>query len=389
MSELIQKKVSQTGVRWKLLTGASALALTAYAASVPANAEDSDKPQLWIELGTQLNRLQDSSETYRPPFLALTPSIFPAPQASERPPLYGFDGTAALTFQPKGSDWTFSASVRYGRADTGKHAHHQTYPVPYQLHAKNGGDAGTQYPLAEKFTDVRFKQVEENAILDFQVGRDLGVGLFGHETSSSLHLGVRFAQFISKSRSTLSEDPDWHFSPEYLRHLVGTKYQPIVLQQYHSYHGSFIADRSFSGLGPALSWKSSLPIAGNSQRGELVLDWGVNGAVLFGRQKVKTQHQTSAWYHSEKTHKPATRSPKVRHLVYQTSPAAQSRSNSVMVPNVGGFAGLSVRYDNAKVSLGYRADFFFGAIDGGIDSRRTYDRRFYGPYATVSIGLGG
>jgi hypothetical protein len=61
----------------------------------------------------------------------------------------------------------------------------------------------------------------------------------------------------------------------------------------------------------------------------------------------------------------------------------------VIVPNIGGFAGLSVRFPNAKVSLGYRADAFFGAMDGSIDVRKTYDRDFYGPFATISIGLGG
>lgn len=49
------------------------------------------------------------------------------------------------------------------------------------------------------------------------------------------------------------------------------------------------------------------------------------------------------------------------------------------MPNVGGFAGLSVKYAAAKVSFGYRADFFFGAMDGGIDVRRTEDFGFHGP----------
>jgi len=64
-----------------------------------------------------------------------------------------------------------------------------------------------------------------------------------------------------------------------------------------------------------------------------------------------------------------------------------SRSHSVTVPNVGGFAGLSFRYTNAKVSLGYRADFFFGAMDNGIDRKTLEDRGFYGPYASIGIGL--
>ncbi len=67
----------------------------------------------------------------------------------------------------------------------------------------------------------------------------------------------------------------------------------------------------------------------------------------------------------------------------------RERSRSVTVPNIGAFAGFSVKYPNAKLSFGYRADFFFGAMDGGIDARKTYDRSFYGPYASISIGLGG
>jgi len=56
---------------------------------------------------------------------------------------------------------------------------------------------------------------------------------------------------------------------------------------------------------------------------------------------------------------------------------------------VGGFAEISFRYADAKVSFGYRGDFFFGAIDGGIDTRKSENVGFYGPFASVSIGLGG
>jgi hypothetical protein len=50
-------------------------------------------------------------------------------------------------------------------------------------------------------------------------------------------------------------------------------------------------------------------------------------------------------------------------------------------------AGISFRYPNAKVSFGYRADLFLGAMDVGIDARHTKDRNFYGPFATISLGL--
>jgi hypothetical protein len=125
----------------------------------------------------------------------------------------------------------------------------------------------------------------------------------------------------------------------------------------------------------------SQEIAGNVEDVGLAFDWGVNVAVLFGRQKVRGSHKSSSQYFKSFGYGPYSSS---------NPPAkAIARTRSVIVPNVGGFAGASLRFLNAKLSLGYRADFFFGAMDGGIDSRKTYDRNFFGPFATVSIGLGG
>ena len=41
------------------------------------------------------------------------------------------------------------------------------------------------------------------------------------------------------------------------------------------------------------------------------------------------------------------------------------------------------------MSFGYRADFFFGAIDGGIDKRHSETLNMSGPFVTISFGLGG
>ena len=57
--------------------------------------------------------------------------------------------------------------------------------------------------------------------------------------------------------------------------------------------------------------------------------------------------------------------------------AAFDRTRTVIVPNLGGFAGVSYCFPDAKLSLGYRADFFFGAMDGGIDTRRTGGYRIH------------
>ena len=64
-------------------------------------------------------------------------------------------------------------------------------------------------------------------------------------------------------------------------------------------------------------------------------------------------------------------------------------SRRVVVPNLGRFAALSYRFTNAKISAGYLADFFFGAMDGGLDTHRSVTTAFHGPFAKISVGLGG
>jgi iron complex outermembrane receptor protein len=115
----------------------------------------------------------------------------------------------------------------------------------------------------------------------------------------------------------------------------------------------------------------------------------VNAALLFGRQKAQTHHQTTAQYHPHSGFFPGTR-PVERTTLYQ-NPATPDhmRIKSVIVPNIGAFAGLSFRYAAAKVSFGYRADLFFNAMDGGIDTANKENVGFYGPFASVSVGLGG
>src|SRR6185437_15537603 len=108
--------------------------------------------------------------------------------------------------------------------------------------------------------------------------------------------GIRFAQFLSTSRISLREDPDWHLSTNVIRPPNGFTIQTAE-PAFHSYAGSFSADRSFQGIGPSVSWTSSVPIVGNNQDGELTLDFGANGAVLFGRQKTKSRHQETGRYH--------------------------------------------------------------------------------------------
>lgn len=125
-----------------------------------------------------------------------------------------------------------------------------------------------------------------------------------------------------------------------------------------------------------------MPIAGNGADSELTVDWGVNGAVLFGRQRVNVHHQTTSYDYQQ-----IFGSSYTAHRSTQT--VNRKEAHSAVIPNLGGFAGLSLKFPNAKVSVGYRADFFFNAADNGIDTRHVVNEGFYGPFASISVGLGG
>ena len=143
--------------------------------------------------------------------------------------------------------------------------------------------------------------------------------------------------------------------------------------------------RNFHGVGPSLSWNASVPVVGNIEAGLVTFDFGANAAVLFGRQKSHAKHQETGTYVSVLAQ--FNGGIYAGTVLYQEAPPPRDIDRAVTVPNVGGFAGLSFNYSSAKVSLGYRADFFIGAIDGGIDARKSETLGFYGPFATVSIGL--
>lgn len=115
----------------------------------------------------------------------------------------------------------------------------------------------------------------------------------------------------------------------------------------------------------------------------MTVDWGVNAAVLFGRQKAHVRHQESS---HNVTHFDVSN---YYYAGYQHPPRGHDTDRSVTVPNVGGSVGLSWRVQDFKVSMGYRADFLFNAMDVGIDARKSATLGFYGPFASVSVGIGG
>lgn len=391
MSELMNTGRDTQGFRWQLLTTVSTLVLLAGMAApaeVLAHEDDSDRPTVWIELGGQLERNDGTGAVFSPAFMHFTPTPPPfetgSPIDAQHAPRYSKGGEASIVFDPTGTDWVFSADIRYGRSNGNKHVVVQSNPH----RSKYLGSAYGHQPLvgpyaAPQFADTTVRQSGSHIVLDFQAGKDVGLGMFGNRGTSTFSFGVRYAQFTTRADVKVRTRQNVQIN----NLLPPPKYFPSY--KFHTYYLKANNERSFHGIGPSLSWQASAPMFGNTREGEFAVDWGLNGALLFGRQKAKLHHQSTDSYNKGNKYYPPSGNFGTHYKRYPAVIGNPQRSHSVIVPNVGAFAGITYRIENFKMSAGYRADFFFGATDGGIDTRQTFDRSFHGPFASFSVGLGG
>jgi outer membrane receptor protein involved in Fe transport len=349
-------------------------------------------PTAWITLGGSFAQLQDGWQKFDPTFASMMPAGLPNPTATEKAPGASFDWEGNIKIQPEDSDWVLKAGVRYGRSVHHGNVH-KSLPLKSAnevqltaigasfLHAptmvscawvEQHFNPGQTCPFPAKeheFVDSQSRESETHTMLDFTLGKDVGLGTVGG--------GVRFAQFETKASAEHNSDAHYNFpSPLPIGFLVpSAKYGEI-------FDGTTQEDRSFHGVGPEVTWDASLPILGDADDGQISLDWGVNAAALFGKQRIRIHQSVS----EKKCLGGNTATPGYCTAVYST-PTDIERSDTVTVPNLGGYVGASARYRNAKINFGYRADFFFNAMDGGQDTAKSYGRGFYGPYLNLSIGL--
>jgi|SRR6185437_2783069 len=374
MSELINDRKSSI-TRQYLLATASVLVLVAGSTLRSAcAATDDERPTVWIELGGQLERVDGNPLPFVPSFSATALEHgFSDPASVEKGGRYGYGGEGSIEFHPEDSQWRFFASVRYGRSNAAKSKHEQTKapktPNPF------GGSTQPYFTLIRSYSTADYRSTfgRNSTIVDFQAGRDVGLGLFV-SGRSNLGLGIRFAQFTNAQTLNAYGIPYPHWGKTYVSFL----HMSLPLGYLHQYHATAYARRSFSGVGPSLTWKGSAGLLKlDPDTASLEFGWQLNAAVLFGRQKAAGHFHTKELIYDGK----------YQGVAYQTGNF--DRNRSVVVPNLGGQASLSLKFPNAKVTFGYRADFFFRAMDGGINVEHRRDLSFLGPFATISIGLGG
>jgi len=378
MSELNTTKTASADLRWQLLTTASALALlTNIVAGGDATASEADRPTVWIELGGALQRIGGTEERFAPDFTTNNADLSfneVSPLSLQRLPRYAVDGDTSISISPRGTDWSFVAAVRYGRSNGEKSLHQQAHYVKRLTNGRLPSDSKYLF-IDAPYTNSNHTEVdarETHLVLDFRAGKDVGLGLSGG-IESKLSLGVRYAQFTTNMNTQFYSMPVQYLAPNFNEGSKNWK---------HSYFADSHVDRSFHGIGPSLSWEGKIKVAGNREANELSADWGINAAILFGRQKADGYFQSADHYLKGQPGFGGT-------VTVTPNNRSLNRSNKRIVPNFGGFAGVSFKSDNAKVSFGYRADFFLGAMDGGLASRDNRDRSFHGPFAKASIGLGG
>jgi hypothetical protein len=311
------------GFKWQLLSTVSAFAMFSLLSGAQAQDGSSslvDGAHIWAEIGGQLTDYASNPTTVFNDPTTPGSAIFIGPSG-------GWDGDAKFSFQPANSNWIFSAKVRYGRSNP-----------------KNFAAVGTTTPATTDSTQRYYSgfvsHKESHSMIDFTVGQDVGLGMFGQNGSSVVSFGVRFAQFQTRTD---------------IGYYTGT-------QSSTSFSENARITRAFTGVGPMIAWDASAPLGGdfNSQ---LSIDWGADASVLFGKQKMTLS------------------------AAYSTGPNyTATRRKSATVPSVGGYLALSWHGgEGTKISLGYRADEYFKALDGGFDTAAKIDRAFYGPFIKIGI----
>ena len=363
--------------------------------------QDGKRPTLWLTVGGNYNAvLNTKNDPYNPLALSNFPNGgnptppwaagLPTPDQLQKTPKSGFDWEGSLSYQPEDSDWVLKAGIRYGRTAHNNSTHEsqyagtrtkwvifphftlpctffdQNYPT-FSDRCRHGG--------FKEFVDSHDHESEHHAILDFTIGRNVGIGMFNEKGMGTISAGLRVAQFNSHAMFQLGAGPHYDLN--------------------HKYHEDYdfysTENRSTHGMGPELAWDASNPILGSSNDGQIAIDWGVNAAVLFARQSVNLHHTVKHCFVHGGGSLAACDGGGISGYgdARVVEPADDvSRSSNVTVPNLGAHLGLSVQYQNAKISFGYRTDQFFKAMDGGEYTRDRMNRGFSGAYANLSLGFG-
>ena len=336
---------------------------------------------LTIEIGGQVQR-QDA------PYADLTPApaasftgALGAGEAQNRNLDWGDGREVRLTYALPGEPWRIAAGYRFGRtngtdqtlafafADEGCAGTYAQCDQAIQM-----GYTGEPFFFkAYNYSDVTVMNREEHTVVDFDVGRDVGMGL-GFD--SSARVGLRYADLQSTTHMLFFGAANWDIPEQFA----------LFKYSHNTHYKSDISSlREFKGAGPTLSWDAGARLWGQD-KGHVDLEWSLTGGALFVKQKALfAGTETSAYFSGKYFNREVLQSGPTVDIT--NTPAA--RSKSVTVPLVDLSLGLAFEARRVKVGAGYRWERYFNAIDAGYADRKSYDRTIDGPYFKIAVGFGG
>jgi len=328
-----------------------------------------------VEIGGQVQRQDAPYQAIKPSFTDVLSDGLQAGSAQNRDLDWGDGRQVRLIYQPTNSAWTVSAGARFGKTNSTD----QTLAFElgalgcFGLPGPTCEPGAIGYIRADNYSDVTVTNREEHTIADFDVGREVGLGL---GMKSHLGAGLRYAQFGSTTQLDMFSVPDW-FVPavragKYLSH--NTHYQSHIS-----------ASREFEGMGPTVTWDAAKRLWGDDD-GHADLEWALSGGVMFGKQKTTFAGEETSAYFSGKY---------FNRDVVQTGPTVDvtdlpaARSKSVTVPLADLSLGLAYETGRIKVGAGYRWERYFNVLDAGYREHEDADRTLDGPYFKIAVGFGG
>jgi outer membrane receptor protein involved in Fe transport len=335
-----------------------------------------------IELGGMVQRQDAPYNPVRPSFMDQFSTVLDTTASTENRDLDWGDGREVrLTYRPSASPWSVSAGYRSGRTNGTDKATTFDLAAIACGSAQSACDAQPDLQIlnikAYNYSDLVATNQEQHHIVDFDVGRDFGLGV---GLKSDIRAGLRYASFDSTTHLQMWGVPNWDVPSEF----AWFKY---------NYNTHYAADlttsREFKGLGPALSWDAAKRLLG-SDEGHVDLDWSLTGGVLFGKQKTATKGQETAadfsgkYYSSVYATEIQQRGP--TRVVGAVPP---TRSKSVSAPLLDLSAGLSFETGRVKVGAGYHWERYFNVLDAGYTEHKDVDRTMHGPYFKIAVGFGG
>jgi outer membrane receptor protein involved in Fe transport len=352
-----------------------------------ANSTHTGPYPLTIELGGQVQRHDAPYAPLAPDFVADFSEAVDPTNVQNRDLDWGDGREVRLAYRPGTGPWSVAAGLRYGRGNASVpliHASEAAGPVrcgipdfsPYAVVCDPDHPFHDPTVLATgvNWSDASAREREEHNIVDFEVGRDFGLGALD---SGRVAAGLRHASFESMTATAIDGIPDMTL-------LEGWAVFPASRNHYRT---TIEGQREFEGWGPTLTAEAAHRLLGGDETGSLNVEWKATAGLLFGKQEAAvTGTYASGFYESKYTNmQPSDELP----LLTPGPIDVEPRSADVEVPVLDLSLGLSYAIQRLKVGAGYRWERYFDVLDVGYDKHQDADRTIDGPYFKIAVGFGG